>query len=167
MGESGESIFKGSEEYLLDNKGRIVLPQYMRRAISPAARDTFNLTSGYYRCIAAYPIDQWEKFQNTLRKLNPFDPEHDRIITILSMYSKEVTLDAQNRILLPKVLIQYAGIESKVLVVGKLDHIEFWNPDEFARVYAFEQQEYQKIYAKVMGEIYSSSYGIRQVTGEI
>jgi MraZ protein len=159
------TFLQGSEQFVIDSKGRITLPQYMRRSLNPEARDTFNLTRGFRRCILAYPIDQWEKIQNILRGLNPFNPENDKIITFLTMYSKEVTLDAQNRILLPKVLLQYARIDSKVLIVGKIDHIEIWNPEEFNKIYTFDEQEYEQIFEKVLGSSYFNGESKEEPTG--
>ena len=47
------------------------------------------------------------------------------------MWSDEVSLDSQNRISLPKRLIEFAGIDKKVLIMGMVDKIEFWNPETF------------------------------------
>ncbi|MCX7880091.1 MAG: division/cell wall cluster transcriptional repressor MraZ [Ignavibacteria bacterium] len=154
MVKGGMTFFQGSEEYTIDNKGRVVIPPYMRRSLSPDARDTFTFTRGFRKFILAYPIDQWKKIQNKLMELNPFNFENDKIITFFTMFCKEVSLDAQNRLLIPKELLSYAEISTKVLIVGKVDHIEFWNPDEFAKVYSFEPDEYAKIFEKVLGAGY-------------
>jgi MraZ protein len=151
VGQSGMTFFQGSEEYVIDNKGRVTIPPYMRRALSPEARETFTITRGIRKCIIAYPIDQWEKIQHKMMELNPFNTENDKIITFLTMFCKEVTLDAQNRILIPKELLAYARIDSKALIVGKIDHIEIWNPEEFAKIYSFDEEEYAKIFEKVLG----------------
>lgn len=145
------TFFQGSEEYVIDNKGRVTIPPFMRRALSPEARETFTLTRGVRKFIAAYPIDQWEKIQNKLRELNPFNPENDKIITFLTMFCKEVSLDTQNRILIPKDLLTYARIDSKALIVGKIDHIEIWNPEEFSKIYTFEEEDYAATFEKVLG----------------
>lgn len=145
------TYFQGSEEYTVDAKGRISIPPSMRRSLSPEARETFILTRGVRKFIAAYPIDEWSKVQENIKKKNPFIPENDKVITFLNMFCKEVTLDAQNRIVIPKNLLQYANIDSKVLIIGKVDHIEFWNPEEFNRIYIFDEEEYAKLFAKVLG----------------
>ncbi|MFN3305773.1 MAG: division/cell wall cluster transcriptional repressor MraZ, partial [Candidatus Kapaibacteriota bacterium] len=140
-----------SEEYVIDNKGRVTIPPYMRRSLSPEARETFTITRGIRKCIIAYPIDQWARIQQKLKELNPFNPENDKIITYFTMFCKEVTLDAQNRILIPKDLLTFAKIDSRALIVGKIDHIEIWNPEEFAKIYSFDEEEYAKIFENVLG----------------
>ncbi|MGQ9818978.1 MAG: division/cell wall cluster transcriptional repressor MraZ [Candidatus Kapaibacteriales bacterium] len=146
------TFFQGKEEYSLDQKGRLSIPQYMRREMNPEARDTLTLAYGYRKCILAYPLDEWKKkIYSKLIKINQFNQENDKVITFFVANSKEVTLDAQNRITIPKNFLQYAKIENKVLIVGKIDHIEIWNPDEFARVYTFDENELAKIFEKVLG----------------
>jgi MraZ protein len=166
VGQSGMTFFQGSEEYVIDNKGRVTIPPYMRRALSPEARETFTITRGIRKCIVAYPIDQWEKIQAKMKGLNPFNPENDKIITFLTMFCREVSLDAQNRILIPKDLLNYAKIDTKALIVGKIDHIEIWNPEEFNRIYTFDEEEYAKIFENVLGKDHYNSVGQNLETNE-
>lgn len=155
------TFFQGKEEYSLDQKGRISIPQYMRREMNPEARDTFTLAYGYRRCILAYPLDEWKKkIYSKLIKINQFNQENDKVITFFVGHSKEVVMDAQNRITIPKNFLQYAGIENKVLIVGKIDHLEIWNPDEFARVYTFDEQELALMFEKVLGSSNGDDYVI-------
>lgn len=146
------TFFQGKEEYTLDQKGRISIPQYMRREMNPQARDTLTLAYGYRKCILAYPLDEWKKkIYSKLIKINQFNQENDKVITFFVANSKEVVLDAQNRITIPKNFLQYAKIENKVLIVGKIDHLEIWNPEEFARIYTFDENELVRIFEKVLG----------------
>lgn len=146
------TFFQGKEEYTLDQKGRISIPQYMRREINPEARDTLTLAYGYRKCILAYPLDEWKKkIYEKLIKINQFNQENDKVITFFVANSKEVVLDVQNRITIPKNFLQYAKIENKVLIVGKIDHLEIWNPEEFARIYTFDENELIMIFEKVLG----------------
>lgn len=146
------TFFQGKEEYSLDQKGRISIPQYMRREMKPEARDTLILAYGYRKCILAYPLDEWKKkIYAKLIKINQFNQENDKVITFFVANSKEVALDVQNRITIPKNFLQYAKIGNKVLIVGKIDHLEIWNPDEFAQIYTFDENELVRIFEKVLG----------------
>ena len=51
-------------------------------------------------------------------------------------------LDGQNRILLPKVLLEYAGLKGEVLYVqasGKT--LELWNPERYNAKYGLESED--------------------------
>jgi MraZ protein len=53
-----------------------------------------------------------------------------------------VELDGQNRILLPKVLLEYAGLKGEVLYVqasGKT--LELWNPERYNAKYGLETED--------------------------
>ena len=53
-----------------------------------------------------------------------------------------VELDGQNRILLPKILLEYAGLKGEVLYVqasGKT--LELWNPERFNEKFGLQTNE--------------------------
>jgi MraZ protein len=125
------AFFKGQETYSLDSKGRVNIPAKMRRSIEPEANETFTLTRGIDKCILAYPQDEWKKYEEKFQTLNQYDDKSRYFLRVILPWSEEVAIDAQQRIMLPKQLLEYGGIEGKVKIVGMIDHIEFWNPEEF------------------------------------
>ena len=144
------TFFLGHENYSIDAKGRVNIPAKMRKSLSPESHDSFTLTRGLQKCIAAYPLDEWEKIQKILSEKNQFDEENDYLISIMLYWCVDATLDAQQRIVIPKSLLDFAGIESKVLILGKRGHIEFWNPDEYDRYVKSRDETYSSIASKVM-----------------
>ena len=59
-------------------------------------------------------------------------------------------MDAQQRVSMPKRLREFASIESKVTIVGMIDHIEFWQPEEFDKYLSGQAESYEDVAAKVM-----------------
>lgn len=49
----------------------------------------------------------------------------------LTSNAEDVTPDAQGRILLPKHLLAYAGLEKEAMVIGVGKRAEIWNPAIF------------------------------------
>lgn len=146
------AFFKGQEIYSIDSKGRVNIPAKMRKSLSPEANDTFAITRGLDRCITAYPIDEWKKYEEKFANLNQYDEKNRYFLRMLLMWSEEVTLDAQQRITLPKKLLEFAGIDNKVMIVGMGDHIEFWNPDEFESYLKKFDEPYEKVAEKVFSD---------------
>ncbi len=144
------TFFQGHEQYSIDAKGRVNIPAKMRKALSPEAHESFTLTRGFRKCISAYPLDEWEKIQKSLYEKNQFDEENDYVISMMLMWCVDTSIDAQQRVVLPKKLLDFAGIEGKVLILGKMDHIEFWNPEEFDKFMKSKSEPYEVIAAKVM-----------------
>jgi MraZ protein len=128
----------------------VSIPAKLRKHISPEANDTMVMTQGTSKCIDVYPYDQWQIVENNLLQLNSFNPEHSKFIRMISQYATEDILDSQSRILLPQFLIDYAGIEKEVLVLGVLKKIELWNPDTYKAYIEASGETYEEIAAKVM-----------------
>ncbi|MCS7176455.1 MAG: division/cell wall cluster transcriptional repressor MraZ [Candidatus Kapabacteria bacterium] len=144
------AFFKGQETHSLDAKGRVSLPAKMRRSLSPEAQDTFIVTRGVDRCIVAYPLDEWRKYEERFARLNQYDEQERFFLRMILAWSEEVQLDAQQRIMLPRRHLEFAGINSKVTIVGVVDHIEFWNPAEFERYLVSFARSYEEVAAHVM-----------------
>lgn len=143
------AFFKGQETYSIDNKGRVNIPVKMRKSISPEANDTFAITRGLDKCITAYPIDEWKRYEEKFADLNQYDEKNRYFLRMLLMWSEEVSLDAQQRISLSRKLMDFAGIDGKVMIVGMGDHIEFWNPDEFELYLTRYDDSYEKVAEQV------------------
>ncbi|GAB1371035.1 division/cell wall cluster transcriptional repressor MraZ [Candidatus Kapaibacterium sp.] len=144
------AFFKGQETYSIDNKGRVNIPSKMRKSISPEANDTFTVTRGLEDCIVAYPLDEWKKYEDKFVTLNQYDPKNRYFLTKILQWAEDVALDGQQRITIPKKLIEFAGIENKVVIVGMVDHIEFWNPDKFEQYLNRFDESYEDVAATVM-----------------
>jgi len=144
------AFFKGQEIYSLDSKGRVNIPVKMRKAMSPESQDTFTLLRGQEECIVAYPLDEWKKYEQKFSSLNQFIPENRYFLRTLLQWSEEVTLDAQQRIMLPKKLIEFAGLENKVMIIGMIDHIEFWNPEKFEEYMNRHETNFEDVSKQVM-----------------
>lgn len=143
-------FFKGQETFSIDSKGRVNIPAKMRKSISPEANDTFAITRGVDKCIAAYPLDEWRKYEEKFEQLNQYDEKNRYFLRVLLMWSEEAKLDAQQRICIPKNLLDFAGVDSKVTIVGMIDHIEIWNPEEFEKYLNRYDEPYESIAEKVM-----------------
>lgn len=138
-------MFRGSTIGNIDIKSRLILPTKFRKYILPESNNTLILTRGMDECLYIYPLNEWEKHEKVLLAMNDFD-EKERIIQrdTLELMS-EVEMDSQYRILIPKDLIQFAGLEKEVLMVGRLDKIEIWNPDIKAKYKMTQTQSYSQI----------------------
>ncbi len=144
------SRFKGIETYSLDNKGRVNIPAKMRKNISPEANDTFVFSRGFEKCIYAYPMDEWKKKEESLEELNEYKEKNRYFMRVLLQHSQDVKMDAQLRVALPKELTNFAGIDKKVTIAGVMNHIEFWDPDEYEAYMNGHAESYEEVAEKLM-----------------
>lgn len=144
------SFFKGQETYSIDEKGRVNVPTKMRKSIAPEAGDTFVLTRGVDKCIVAYPMNAWRVYEQKFAMLNQYSERDRFFLRMILSWSEEVEMDAQQRVSLPKRLTEFASIDKKVTIVGMIDHIEFWRPEEFEKYLHGQSESYEDVAAKVM-----------------
>lgn len=144
------AFFKGQDTFSIDAKGRVNIPAKMRRSLMPEANDTFTVTRGFDRCIVAYPSNEWKKYEESFQKLNQYDDKIRFFLRVILPWSEDVSLDAQQRISIPKALLDFAGIEGKVKIVGMIDHIELWNPEEFEGYMNGRNIPYEEVAKEVM-----------------
>jgi MraZ protein len=150
MIEQVMSFFKGQETFSIDDKGRVNVPTKMRKSIAPEAGDTFVLTRGVDKCIVAYPMNAWRVYEEQFARLNQYNERDRFFLRMILSWSEEVEMDAQQRVSLPKRLLELAGIDKKVTIVGMIDHIEFWQPEEFEKYLLSHAESYQDVASKVM-----------------
>jgi len=143
------SSFKGSYSYSVDSKGRINIPSKLRKYVSPEANETFVITRGFERCLFIYPLDEWANLEQSIRQLSASNAESRFFIRTLLQYATECQLDAQSRITIPKELMQFAGIEDQVFILGVLEHIEVWNPRIHQEYSSSQTESYENIAQKV------------------
>jgi MraZ protein len=122
--------FKGSETHSLDSKGRVAIPAKMRKQIAPEANGTFVVTRGVDKCIVCYPLDEWEEYSKNMSHLNMFNPKERYVINVMNMWMDELEMDGQSRIKLPAQLLEFAGVKDKVRIIGMINHLALWEPEE-------------------------------------
>lgn len=121
--------FLGEHDVPVDEKGRVFIPAEFRRKLPPEADDTLVVVRGLDRCLTAYPQNAWAEIASKMTRLP--QTEHKVRVYIRGMLSQaaEVKLDRQGRAALPRKLLERVGIGDRMVVIGALDKLEFWNPE--------------------------------------
>lgn len=144
-------MFLGSFKYSIDSKNRVSIPAKMRKFVNSEANDAFVLTRGTNGCIIVYPMDQWKELvASKLDKLNPFDPKDSRFLRMFLHEAAEDKFDNQSRLTIPKNLIEFAGINKEVLIIGMNQFIEIWNPEKYEKYLKDSENTYDDIAIEVM-----------------
>ena len=131
--------FIGQAQTAIDGKGRTSFPREFRRQLSASEGNEFVVTRGPDRTLRLFVLPEFEKFMADL------DSRSDRRQADLvrrGLCPTVVEMDGQNRILLPKILLEYAGLKDEVLYVqarGKT--LELWNPDRYNEKYGLLTNE--------------------------
>lgn len=143
--------FTGKFPYGVDAKRRINIPAPAKNEIFREHDDTseqgenrehketdiiFHITRGPNDCLFVYPRDVFTKKAARLSSHFGYrgteDDEERRYFLETVSDAHPVRCDQQGRITVPQEHLEYAQIKDKVLVIGAVDHLEFWNPDVYA-----------------------------------
>lgn len=125
--------FLGEYDVPVDEKGRIFLPAEFRRKLSPETEDTLVVVKGLDGCLTAYPQQAWAEIATKMTRLPQTDPKVRVYIRGMLSQAAEVKLDRQGRANLPRKLLERVGISDRMVVIGALDKIEFWNPEAWSQ----------------------------------
>ena len=116
--------FRGHFDYSLDAKNRLNVPPKFRAAFS----DGMVLVRGLEPCVWLWPPAAFESFtKQVLAHLNPVSAERRMLTRFVAGQSFDGELDAAGRITVNPPLIEHAGIDKEVVVVGVLDYLEVWS----------------------------------------
>lgn len=124
-------MFRGRHEHTIDAKGRTSLPVRFREVLAARTETQLVVTTAFDACLDAYPLREWEAFEDALAQRPQFD---DRLKQLRRHYvggAIECELDKLGRLLLPSELRTWAGLDQKLLWVGVGKRIEIWSPARF------------------------------------
>jgi MraZ protein len=121
--------FRGHFDYSLDAKNRLNVPAKFRAAFSSGVV----LAKGLEPCVAVWAPDTFERWtESFLSNLNPVSPERRKLTRYFAGSSFDAELDSAGRVTLNQALIEHAGIQKEIVIVGNLDHIEIWDRDRWS-----------------------------------
>jgi MraZ protein len=149
----------GEFECRLDDKSRIILPSALKKQISPEAHDKFVINRGFEGCLVLYPQNVWDETTARMNKLNLFVKDHRQFVRAFNNGATPLILDSQNRLLLPKPLLDYAAIDREIILFAYSDRIEVWNKKTYLELVSGEPADFAQLAEKVMGNPTISSTG--------
>lgn len=141
--------FLGRYDYQLDEKGRVSLPASFRRE---ADGEHFVLLQWQKPFLTLFPEGAWQRVQTKLLEQRRTVPGAEPYFRRITSTATEVVPDRQGRILVPGRLREMAGLEDEVALIGALDRIELWDPEQYsAHVPDTEADVPQQIASEVFG----------------
>ncbi len=118
----------------LDDKNRLFVPSKLRLELGEQFYVTLGVNCGH-RCLTAYTAADWETLSQNYNTL-PIS-QRAAATSLIFMNATECNPDKQFRFGLTQFLLDYAGIEKDVMIVGRAGQAEIWDAAEFKR---FEEE---------------------------
>lgn len=147
------SGFIGEYDCKVDAKGRVMMPTALRKQVSPEARDRFVVNRGFEKCLVLYPFNEWEKISAEVNNLNQYVAKNREFTRYFFRGASEIALDATGRVLLPKRLLEYAGITNEIILFAYGEKIEVWDAKAYEAMIGSEPHDFSSLAEDVMGKV--------------
>lgn len=120
-------MLRGASQINLDVKGRLSIPSRYRAQLQEICQGQIVITVDKDYCLLIYPLQEWEEVERKLNRLPNLNKQARRLQRLMIGYASEVEMDATGRLLLPKELRAFAGLEKQVVLLGQGNKFELWD----------------------------------------
>ena len=125
------AVFLSTFENKVDGKGRVSVPASFRAALEKEKSTGLILYPSFkHPCLEGCGDERIEQIADSIDALDAFSEEAENLQTILSD-SVRLTVDGDGRVMLPKDLIGFAGLDGTAMFVGLGKGFQLWAPDAF------------------------------------
>jgi len=121
--------FTGEYNNSLDGKNRMNIPAKFRKSLDPINDRTFVLTRGFEKCLLLYPLNEWQEVETQLSQLSSIRSRDRDFVRSITRYAIPIQYDAQGRIQIPEILINFSQIKKEITIIGMIKKIELWSPE--------------------------------------
>ena len=136
-------LLTGTHPRTLDDKKRLTLPKRTREQVGEVTQ--LFVTPGADQSLWIYTKDELERLSAKLDQTPATDAEARVFRRLFFAQMEEVDLDRNGRILIPDRLVQFAGLEHEVVLLGIRDHLELWNAERYQAYFEKHSPEFDKV----------------------
>ena len=146
------SSFTGKYYYIVDPKGRIIMPAPLRKIISAHYNTKFYVANALFdHCLHMYPQEEWNSLEEKVRSLPKMDKDVKLFKRRVIASATECDIDKQGRILIPAALREDADISGDIVIVGQVEKIELWSRKEWDAVIDLSGVDQESVEEKLAG----------------
>ena len=143
----------GEYDCKIDSKGRMRLPSSLMEQLGTEGPHAFVMNRGMEKCLTLYPKGVWDVIIARVNKLNIYKKKNREFLRFIYRGATELSPDGSDRILLPKRLIEYAGIEKDIILFAINDRVEIWAKEQYDRLLEEEPENFSDLAEEVMGAV--------------
>ena len=116
------------------------------------AQDRFVVRKDIFEnCLVLYAIEDWNRQLEKIRKrINQYNREQNMFLRNFFKGTAELSLDNNNRMLVPKRLMDLIGADRDVVLAGQDGRIEIWAADIYNKI-DMPSEDFANLAEKLMG----------------
>ena len=147
----------GEYECKPDAKGRVLLPSALKKQLTTVLNKGFVLKrSVFNKCVELYPVDEWNDVMKQINTLNRFIKKNNDFIRLFTAGVKLQEVDGSGRILLPRDLKAFAGLNNSIVMSSSVNMIEIWDKDTYEETLNNPETDFGNLAEDVMGGLNNS-----------
>ena len=124
-------MLRGSTSARIDDKGRLKVPNALRRLVEQKHGRGVFLTSLTGEYVRIYPMPVWLELEERIAAMPSTHPAKLRFLDRVNYYGSDAELDSQGRVIIPARLREAATMNGDVDVLGQVNYLDVWNHDRF------------------------------------
>ena len=142
----------GTYECKVDAKGRLMISSAFKKQLSPILQEGFVLKRAVFQpCLELYTMQEWNEVMDKVNSLNRFVKKNNDFIRRFTAGVRFIELDASGRLLIPKDLCQFAGIQKQIVLSSAINIIEIWDKDNYEKAIDDAASDFASLAEDVMG----------------
>ena len=123
-----------------------------KKQLSPILQEGFVVKRAVFQpCLELYPMQEWNKVMLKVNSLNRFVKKNNDFIRRFTAGVRVIELDASGRLLIPKDLCQFAGIQKQIVLSSAINIIEIWDKDNYEKTIDDAAADFATLAEEVMG----------------
>ena len=142
----------GEYNCTLDAKGRCLIPSALRKQLPDSEQADFVLNKGLDNCLIMFPAKIWQRELAKIQSLNMYETQNRTFARVFLSGATEISLDSSDRMLIPKNLMEKAGLTKEVILLAQLDRIEIWDKATYEKWMENPDFDIAQLAEKVMGK---------------
>ena len=142
----------GTYECKADTKGRVMVPAPLKKQLMAVMAEGFVIKRAVFGAsLEMYPMAEWNMIMKRVGGLNRFKRKNIDFIRKFTAGVKVVELDASGRLLIPKDLLEFAGISKDLVFASAINIIEIWDKDRYEHAINEGAEDFGDLAEEVMG----------------
>ncbi len=141
----------GEYDCKIDPKGRMRLPTGLIQQLGERKEYSFVINRGFEHCLMLYPLEVWEEITSKVNSLNTYGKKEREFVRYFYRGASKLIMDSADRVLISKGLLDYAQIESDVILSAYNDVIEIWSKEYYDKMLGNEPDNFADLAEELLG----------------
>jgi len=138
-----------------------MVPTALKKQLAPVSTSGFVIKRAVFQpCLELYPMKEWQLLMEKMGKLNRFNRKNNDFIRRFTAGVKTIEMDAAGRLLIPKDLASFAGVDKEIVISSAINIVEIWDKNKYEQAINDAASDFADLAEEVMGDESDDQNGV-------